>query len=154
MRRPASPPAARDTLDHRFRGEHPLRTLRYLFHDDRGKLAAAVAAYAVKHSPIWLLPLITANVVDVVVEHRPISRLWINVGVLLGILFLNYPMHLLYVRNLNGSVRRMSTALRSALVRRMQQLSIGYHSRVSAGVLQAKVIRDVESVEQMVQQTS
>lgn len=154
MRRSAPAPVVRDTLDHRFRGEHPLLTLRYLFHDDRGKLAVAVAAYAVKHSPIWLLPLITADVVDVVVSHRPISRLWLNVGVLLGILFLNYPMHLLYVRSLNGSVRRMSTALRSALVRRMQQLSIGYHSRVSAGVLQAKVIRDVETIEQMAQQTS
>ncbi|MGH6656244.1 MAG: ABC transporter ATP-binding protein [Actinocrinis sp.] len=153
MRRTVAP-AVRDTLDHRFRGEHPLRTLRYLFREDRGKLAVAVAAYAVKHSPIWLLPLITANVVDVVVSHKPIVQLWLNVGVLLVILFLNYPMHLLYVRCLNGSVRRMSTALRSALVRRMQQLSIGYHSRVSAGVLQNKVIRDVETVEQMVQQTS
>lgn len=39
----------------------------------------------------------------------------------------------------------MGTALRSALCTRMQQLSIGYHSRVSAGVLQAKVVRDVET---------
>ena len=55
-------------------------------------------------------------------------------------------------RCLYGSVRRMGTGLRSALCRRMQQLSIGYHSRVSAGVLQTKVIRDVETIEQMVQQ--
>lgn len=48
----------------------------------------------------------------------------------------------------------MGTTLRSALCTRMQQLSIGYHSRVSAGVLQAKVVRDVETVEQMVQQTA
>jgi ATP-binding cassette subfamily B protein len=154
MQRPASTLVVRDALDHRFHGEHPLRTLRYLFHDDRRKLALAVGAYAVKHSPIWLLPLITANVVDVVVSHRPVAQLWLNTGVLLAILLLNYPTHLLYVRCLNGSVRRMSTALRSALVRRMQQLSIGYHSRVSAGVLQAKVIRDVETIEQMAQQAS
>ena len=154
LRRRTASYSPADALDHRFRGEHPLRTLRYLFHDDRAKLALAVLAFAVKHSPIWLLPLITANVVDVVVAHKAISVLWLNVSVLLLILFLNYPMHLLYVRCLSGSVRRMSTALRSALVRQMQQLSIGYHSRVSAGVLQAKVIRDVETVEQMVQQTS
>lgn len=61
---------------------------------------------------------------------------------------------MLYVRLLYGSVRRMGTDLRSALCTRMQQLSIGYHSRVSAGVLQAKVVRDVETVEQMVQQTA
>ena len=48
----------------------------------------------------------------------------------------------------------MGTTLRSALCRRMQQLSIGYHSRVSASVLQAKVVRDVETVEQMMQQTA
>lgn len=42
----------------------------------------------------------------------------------------------------------------TTLCTRMQQLSIGYHSRVSAGVLQAKVVRDVETVEQMVQQTA
>jgi ATP-binding cassette subfamily B protein len=36
----------------------------------------------------------------------------------------------------------------------MQQLSIGYHSRVSAGVLQAKVIRDVETIETAAQQTA
>ncbi|WP_406360451.1 ABC transporter ATP-binding protein [Streptomyces sp. NBC_01544] len=104
--------------------------------------------------PVWLLPLITANIIDVVVQHRPERELWLNAGALLCVLVLNYPMHLLYVRCLGGSVRRMGTALRDALCRRMQQLSIGYHSRTSAGVLQAKVVRDVESVEQMVQQSA
>lgn len=103
---------------------------------------------------MWLLPLITATIIDVVVQHRPERELWLNAGALLCVLVLNYPMHLLYVRCLGGSVRRMGTALRDALCRRMQQLSIGYHSRTSAGVLQAKVVRDVESVEQMVQQSA
>jgi ATP-binding cassette subfamily B protein len=141
-------------LDHRYRGEHPIRTLAYLLHADRRRLACAVAVFTVKHSPIWLLPLITASIIDTVVQHGPISGLWTSTGVILFILLVNYPLHLLYVRLLYGSVRRMGTALRSALCTRMQQLSIGYHSRVSAGVLQAKVVRDVETVEQMVQQTA
>ncbi|MEU9343436.1 ABC transporter ATP-binding protein [Streptomyces sp. NPDC048278] len=141
-------------LDHRYRGEHPVRTLAYLMRADRRKLAAAVAVFTVKHSPIWLLPLITASVVDTVVQHGPVSRLWTSVAVIMAILLVNYPLHVLYVRLLYGSVRRMGTTLRSALCTRMQQLSIGYHSRVSAGVLQAKVVRDVETVEQMVQQTA
>ncbi|MEV4181552.1 ABC transporter ATP-binding protein [Streptosporangium canum] len=139
-------------LDHRYRGEHPIRTLAYLFREDRLKLLVGVFAFLVKHSPTWLLPLITANVVDIVVGHRPITGLWINTAVLLALLLLNYPFHLLYVRCLHGAVRRMGMGLRSALCRRMQQLSIGYHSRVSAAVLQTKVIRDVESVEQTTQQ--
>jgi ATP-binding cassette subfamily B protein len=141
-------------LDHRYRDEHPIRTLAYLFRADRRRLALAVAVFTVKHSPIWLLPLITASIIDTVVQHQPVSRLWISTGIILFILLINYPLHVLYVRLLYGSVRRMGTDLRSALCTRMQQLSIGYHSRVSAGVLQAKVVRDVETVEQMVQQTA
>ncbi|WP_405625654.1 ABC transporter ATP-binding protein/permease [Streptomyces sp. NBC_00016] len=141
-------------LDHRYRGEHPIRTLAYLLRADRRSLAGAVGVFTVKHSPVWLLPLITASIIDTVVQHQPIGRLWTSTGVILFILLVNYPLHLLYVRLLYGSVRRMGTTLRSALCTRMQQLSIGYHSRVSAGVLQAKVVRDVETVEQMVQQTA
>jgi ATP-binding cassette subfamily B protein len=141
-------------LDHRYRGEHPIRTLVYLLRADRRRLAGAVAVFTVKHSPVWLLPLITASIIDTVVQHRPIGTLWTSTGIIMFILVVNYPLHLLYVRLLYGSVRRMGTALRSALCTRMQQLSIGYHSRVSAGVLQAKVVRDVETVEQMVQQTA
>ncbi|WP_327406627.1 ABC transporter ATP-binding protein/permease [Streptomyces sp. NBC_01288] len=141
-------------LDHRYRGEHPIRTLAYLFRADRRRLSLAVAVFTVKHSPIWLLPLITASIIDTVVQHQPVSRLWTSTGIILFILLINYPLHVLYVRLLYGSVRRMGTDLRSALCTRMQQLSIGYHSRVSAGVLQAKVVRDVETVEQMVQQTA
>ena len=141
-------------LDHRYRDEHPVRTLAYLFREDRRRLALAVVVFTIKHSPIWLLPLITASIIDTVVQHQPVSRLWISTGVILFILLINYPLHVLYVRLLYGSVRRMGTDLRSALCTRMQQLSIGYHSRVSAGVLQAKVVRDVETVEQMVQQTA
>ncbi|OSZ58416.1 ABC transporter [Streptomyces pharetrae CZA14] len=148
----ASPPEK--PLDHRYRGEHPVRTLAYLFRADRRRLAGGVGVFTVKHSPIWLLPLITASIIDTVVQHLPVSRLLTSTGIILFILLVNYPLHVLYVRLLYGSVRRMGTSLRSALCTRMQQLSIGYHSRVSAGVLQAKVVRDVETVEQMVQQTA
>ncbi|QMU77399.1 ABC transporter ATP-binding protein [Streptacidiphilus sp. PB12-B1b] len=146
---PASSP-----LDHRYRGENPLRTLLYLLSDDRRRLALGTASFVVKHSPTWLLPLVTANVIDVVVKHGPASGLWLNCGLLLGLLLLNYPGNQLYIRCYSRSIRRMSTGLRSAICRRLQELSIGYHSRVSAGVLQTKVIRDVETVEQMLQQSA
>jgi ATP-binding cassette subfamily B protein len=74
--------------------------------------------------------------------------------VLLALLLLNYPGHLLYVRCYSRSIRRISNSLRFALCRRLQDLSIGYHARVSSGVLQTKVVRDVETIEQMMQQTA
>ncbi len=142
------------SLSHRYRGEHPVRTLLFLFRPDRARVLGAVGVFLAKHAPVWLLPLITANIVDVVVKHRDISVLWWNSAVLLVILLLNLPLHMLYVQWMHGSIRRMGTRLRSALCHRMQQLSIGYHSRVSAGVLQAKVIRDVEGIETASQQTA
>ncbi|MFJ6670424.1 ABC transporter ATP-binding protein [Actinosynnema sp. NPDC091369] len=139
-------------LDHRYRGEHPVRTLLYLFHEDRGKLALGAGAFFVKHSPTWLTPVITAHVIDVVVRREPVSGIWLGAGLLLVMLVLNYPFAVLYTRWWYGSARRMGMRTRSALSRRMQELSIGYHARVSAGVLQTKVIRDVESIETSTQQ--
>jgi ATP-binding cassette subfamily B protein len=146
--------AATRPLDHSYRGEHPLRTLAYLCREDRWRLAGGAAAFFVKSSPGWLLPLVTANVIDVVTQHQPVARLWENCALLLALLLLNYPGHLLYVRCYSRSIRRVSNSLRFALCRRLQDLSIGYHSRVSSGVLQTKVVRDVETVEQMMQQTA
>ncbi|MEU2658370.1 ABC transporter ATP-binding protein [Streptomyces sp. NPDC007325] len=139
-------------IDHAYRGENPVRTLGRLLRPETPRLTVAVVAFVAKHSPIWLLPLITAVILDVVVEHRPVSELWTATAVLLTVLLLNFPLHLLYVRCMGTIVRGLGTTLRSALCARMQQLSIGYHARTSASVLQAKVIRDAEAVEQMLMQ--
>ncbi|WP_236594956.1 ABC transporter ATP-binding protein [Saccharothrix sp. 6-C] len=131
-----------------------MRALGRLFRPHRRRLGGALAVFVVKHSPVWLLPLVTATIVDTVVLHLPLDGMWVATGVIMLILVVNYPLHLLYVRLLHGSVRRAGTELRSALCTRLQELSIGYHNRTSAGVLQAKVVRDVETVEQMAQQTT
>jgi ATP-binding cassette subfamily B protein len=141
----------RPPLDHRFSGEHPLRTLLYLYQGQRGQLAVASLCFIVKHSPVWLMPAITANIVDLVAQPGRHSRgeLWINALVLVVILAQNVPLHYVYARALSRAARTMETSLRSALCRRLQHLSIGYYARQSAGVLQAKVVRDVEAIEQL-----
>ncbi|QUQ65519.1 ABC transporter ATP-binding protein [Kutzneria sp. CA-103260] len=127
--------------------------LARLYRPDRSRLVAGVFLFAVKHSPNWLLPLVTAEIVDTVVRHDPIAHLWQAAGLVTLMLALNPPVHLLYVRCVYGSARRASTALRSALCQRIQTLSVN-HSQASASVLQTKVLRDVEAVEEMVQQTA
>ena len=47
---------------------HPVRTLARMFRGQGGKLSVATVAFAVKHSPIWIIPLLTANVIDIVVQ--------------------------------------------------------------------------------------
>ncbi len=137
-------------LESYFLCKSPLKTLWLLFEADRPRLLVAAVAFVIKHSPVWLLPLLTANIIDVVVEQKPIAELWWNALLLTLLLFQNMPMHILYTRQLSIALRGVETRLRSALARQLQRLSIGYFTRASAGVLQTKVVRDVENIEQMV----
>ena len=129
-----------------YDGAHPVRTLVRMFRGQGRRLGVATVSFTLKHSPIWIIPLLTANVIDVVVEHRPLHELWVNAAIMAVLIAQNLPLHQLYVRMLSVSVRTVETNVRMALSRRLQELSIGYHRRVSAGVLQAKIVRDVENV--------
>jgi len=124
-----------------------------LYRNERGHLVVATAAFAVKHSPVWITPLMTAIIIDAVVNHESIGRLLWPAGAMVFTIALNYPASLLYVRKLSLSVRNVEAALRRALTRRLQELSIGFHRRTSAGMLQAKVIRDVETIVEASRQT-
>jgi ATP-binding cassette subfamily B protein len=131
---------------------HPVRSLFRLLRPYRVRLTGSVAAFAVKDSPIWLLPVITGAIIDIVVAGGPTERLaWLGAGALL-LLVLNVPMHLTFVRLFFGTSRDLGAQLRNALAQRLQSLSIGFHSRSSAAVIQSKVVRDVENVELMFQQ--
>ncbi|MBT0992929.1 ABC transporter ATP-binding protein/permease [Cellulomonas sp. DKR-3] len=126
--------------------DQPVRTLGRMFRGQRRRLVVAAAAFTLKHSPIWVIPLLTANIIDVVVDHRPLTELWVNAAIMAVLILQNLPLHQLYTRMLSRSVRTVETGLRMALAQRLQELSIGFHRRVSAGVLQAKIVRDVENV--------
>ena len=124
-------------LEHEYQRETPLQSLWYLFKPERLHLLIAALVFLVKHSPVWLTPLLTANIIDVVVEHRAISELWWNAFILIVLLFQNIPFHILYMRQLSQALRFTETRLRSDLSRQLQRLSIGYYTRASAGILQS-----------------
>jgi ATP-binding cassette subfamily B protein len=141
-------------LVHQFKGESPIRTLRYLLKDQRKNVALAILFFSIKHSPAWLIPVITANLIDIVVEKKTTLDLVINSAALVFVVLQNFPTNLLYVRFLATAIRDTENRLRSALVDRMQQLSIGYYQKTNAGALQTKVVRDVENIEQMLRHMS
>jgi len=141
-------------LVHQFKGESPIRTLRYLLSDQRKNVALAILFFSIKHSPAWLIPVITANLIDIVVQKKSTADLAINAAALIFVVVQNFPSNLLYVKFLATAVRDTENRLRSALVVRMQQLSIGYYQRTNAGALQTKVVRDVENIEQMLRNIS
>jgi ATP-binding cassette subfamily B protein len=143
------PKSHESELDHQYRGEHPIKTLWYLLENNRRDISLAILFYCIKHSPSWTTPLLIANMIDCVVYKKPLSTLAINFVLLVAITIQNYPMNVMYVRFLAKAVRNLENRLRSALVERMQQMSISFYQSTNAGALQTKVVRDVENIEQM-----
>lgn len=144
--------AATQALEHRFSGENPARTLLFLYRGQRRRLILATICFIVKHSPVWLMPAITAEMISIISTPGvpdPRAQLITRCVFLLLILAQNPPLHYAYVWLLSRAARTMETGLRSSLCRRLQHLSIDYYARQSAGALQSKVLRDVESIEQL-----
>jgi ATP-binding cassette, subfamily B, bacterial len=139
---------------HQFKGESPIKTLIFLLKDQKRNVLLAVLFFSIKHSPSWFIPLITANLIDIVVQKRGMVEFAVNSVALILVVLQNFPTNILYVRYLAMAVRDVENRLRSALVVRMQQLSIGYYQKTNAGALQTKVVRDVENIEQMLRHMS
>ncbi|WP_331751358.1 ABC transporter ATP-binding protein/permease (plasmid) [Streptomyces sp. NBC_00715] len=121
---------------------------------ERFRVVLAFIVFAAKHSPAWIMPLVTADLIDTVVTHGPATTLLVDGCLLLAVLLLNVPLHVLYVRWMYGAVRRTGNRLRVALTDHLQRLPMSYHVRQSAGVLQTKVINDVNNIEQTLQQSA
>jgi ATP-binding cassette subfamily B protein len=114
-----------------FDGRRPWRTLAHLYWPERRSVAWALISYLFKASPVWILPVVTANIIDVIADRRPggMHTLWINAIIGVVSIAQNIPSAALYVTFLSRAIRNVEVRLRSALVRRLQMLSISYHSR-------------------------
>jgi ATP-binding cassette subfamily B protein len=135
-------------------GEHPVRSVGRLLAGHRRRLIPALLMFILKDSPQWIMPVLAAAIIDIVVAGGPVRDLLIYGIIALAVLVQNYPSHVLWTKLFSGSVRSIGADLRNLLASRLQGLSIGFHSRASASVIQTKVVRDVENIETMLQQAS
>jgi ATP-binding cassette subfamily B protein len=132
-----------------YSSHRPVRTLLCLLNRPWHFYVSAVLVMAVKHSPVWAVPFLMARVINTLTEPEvfPVAHLTIYFLVVTVLVIQNIPSHTLYISMLSAAVRDMERTLRSALVVRLQQLSIAFHDRTETGRLQAKVLRDVEQVQ-------
>lgn len=136
-------------LEYHYRSSRPVRTLFNLLNRPRRFYAALVLVLIVKHSPVWAIPFLIARVINTLAEPAvyPVSQMMLYFGAVILLIVQNIPTHTLYVSMLSSAVRDLECTLRSALVTRLQHLSIAFHDRTETGRLQAKVLRDVEQVQ-------
>ncbi|MGN7457720.1 ABC transporter ATP-binding protein [Paenibacillus pasadenensis] len=117
-------------------------------------LTISIVFFLVKSLPVYVLPIVTANMINIVAQpdQHSLRELWINFAVLIAVVLQNIPTHAAYVSFLSRAIRSVEAGLRGAMVRKLQQLSINSHRELAAGRLQSKVLRDVEAVEGMSKQ--
>jgi ATP-binding cassette subfamily B protein len=132
----------------------PARSVLRLLARRPGRMTIAILAFALKEIPLWFLPVVTAEIIDLVATGGEVSTVLVWFAIAAVLLLQNYPNHIVYTRNFMTVVRDTGADLRNALAARLQSLSIGYHTRVSSSILQTKVVRDVENVEVMLQQVT
>ncbi len=137
-------------------GDHSLKLLFGLYRGSYGYLFLSLLFYVIKHSPAWILPIITAKVVDIAASGNQ-AEYGMIVWYLLFMAVMtiqNLPTSHLHVHFRSLAIRQVEAELRGALVRKLQHLSILYHKQMSSGRLQSKIMRDVEAVENLSTQLS
>lgn len=134
-----------------YRSDAPLWTLLHLYRSDWDKLALSFGFYLAKNSPEWVRPLVIANVVDIVANpgHHSLHDLWVNAFIFFLAIVQNVPANYLHIWAMSAATRQMESSLRSAMTRRLQQLSISFYRRSNTGTLQAKLLQDVEKIQQL-----
>lgn len=126
-----------------------------IFRGESRNLWWAVFYFLIKNSPVWLMPFVLMNLIDAVAEpsENTMEEVTLNGLILLVFILQNILSHTVYAHYLSRAVRGMQRRLRQSLVQRLQQLSIGFHLNQHSGKIQAKVLRDVDLLENLSRQS-
>lgn len=128
-----------------------LKMLMRIFKGHYWELAGSIFFFIIKHSPVWVLPIVTANIINVA-TYRPETAgkvIVIDSVVMLVFLVQNIFTNYIHTWLYSKTVREVERDLRIALVNKLQLLSIPYHNGIQSGRLQSKVIRDVEQIQNL-----
>lgn len=111
--------------------------------------------YLFQSAPLYITPLITANIINTVTSAvnttGVTAEVWriiiIDVVILVVVLLQNIPST--YFRHLVTSkmLRRINAGIKSSVIRKLQSLSITYHKDIQTGKIQAKFLKDIESID-------
>lgn len=123
--------------------------LKKIFRKDRGRLVYSSLIYILKASPVWIMPLVTGDVIDMI-TLRPegfVFRILIDAVIFAVMLIQNIPTHMWNASINDKMLRNTSAGIKSSVIRKLQRLSITYHKEMEGGKIQSKFLRDIDSVD-------
>lgn len=133
---------------------HPMKILCSFYKGKQWALIRTCIYLVLQRSPVWVIPIATANIIDAATYYGEDSMAKILINLVVALLFIiqNLGTNYLATKEYSAVNRGIERSLRSAMVRRLQQLSIMFHKEVQSGKLQSKIMRDVESVAELMNQ--
>lgn len=125
------------------------KIIKALFRENRKAFIITVLWYVIKNSAAYIIPLILAQIVDIITypDAHSITEIYIYGIILLVVILQNILTHTLYINKKSKMLRSISAGLRNTLVKKLQQISITYHKELQSGKLQSKFVRDMECIE-------
>lgn len=131
-----------------------IKTLLGLYKGHYVSLFFSVLFFFIKHSPVWILPIVTSNIINIATnpDENVVRDISLNIAFMCVMIIQNVFSNYVHVYLYSKTIRNMECNLRSSLVCKLQQLSISYHNAMQSGRLQSKIMRDVEQIETLSRQ--
>ncbi|MCQ2796342.1 MAG: ABC transporter ATP-binding protein/permease [Bacilli bacterium] len=137
-------------------GKRKSKFFRNLIFMNKWTLLLSTLVYIFQALPTFVMPICTSNIINIVQEALSTPQgmtdyAWqmiaINAGVTLFSILLNIPMTILRWRLVSKMLRETSAGIKCSLVRKLQHLSITYYKNMESGKIQAKFLKDCDSVD-------
>ncbi len=120
-----------------------------LLRENIKQIIISLFLWASENPAAWAAPLVTASIVNLATNPVPggQKRIIIYAVVLILVTLTNIPTCVWYSRYIDKVLRTVGAGLRNTLVKKLQHLSITYHKEIETGRIQAKFLRDIETIE-------
>ncbi len=141
-------------FDNLFKTGKKAPILRQMYRSNRWGFLLSLLIYIIKDSPIYVIPLCTAAIINIAAEVIAgtyggdyLTPILIYSVVIVIFLVQNIITHTLYAKLTDNMLRNASAGLREAVVRKLQHLSITFHNEMESGAVESKFLRDIDNTE-------
>ena len=136
------------------RGENKSKFMRRLIRLNFKSILLSLFVYIFQAAPTYVTPILTAEIINIVtvsanvgMTQEALQQIIMYIIIIAICIFTNVPTTVLRWKIVSKMLRRTSAGMRSALVRKLQSLSITYHKDMQTGKVQAKFLKDMETVD-------
>lgn len=134
---------------YRANRNNPLKILLSFFKGYEKRMFLTFIFLILKQSPVWVIPIVVANIINVAsnAESKSYHEILVLAGIALVFIIQNVFTSYAQVKLFGRVIRDIELNLRSTLTIKLQELSMTFHKTMQSGKIMSKIMRDVENVQ-------